>query len=63
MRTILHLWTTPPDTLAKAFVKSQKTQIDGVDTRVEVIDLSGIDRPDYAEILERILSADSVTTW
>lgn len=59
MRIALHVLTRPPDEFVTRLIADQR----GLpDVEVEVIDLTA-GEPDYARLLERILSADSVATW
>jgi hypothetical protein len=59
MRAVLHILTRPADTLAGETISHQTSQSD---VKVEVVELTKPE-PDYAALLEKIFTADSVTVW
>lgn len=59
MAAILHILTRPEDALAQEIISRQAQE---PDTRVEVMDLTQPE-PDYANLLEKIFAADSLTVW
>jgi hypothetical protein len=59
MRSILHIVTTPDDTLAESIISRQRSL---PDQEVKVADLT-VPHPDYRALLEVIFTADSIQMW
>jgi hypothetical protein len=59
MAKILHLLTRPDDDLAKTIGHLQQSDPANV---VELVDLSA-GEADYARLVEKVFSADSIETW
>ena len=59
MRTVLCLLTRPNDPVALAVTAHESAQ---PDLQTEIVDLTA-PHPDYAALLEKIFSADSVQVW
>ncbi|MBI4326570.1 MAG: hypothetical protein HY674_15090 [Chloroflexi bacterium] len=59
MLRVLHILTTPDDTLAAEIISGQRRLSD---RSVQVVDLTVPD-PDYRALLEEIFAADSVEVW
>jgi hypothetical protein len=58
MRQILCILTSSQDPLAEAVIAAEQTQ---PDCAVKVFELG--EKPDYEELLDAILAADSVQVW
>ena len=59
MAALLHLLTKPDDAFAQAIIAAQESQ---PDNRVDAVDLTQ-PQPDYAALVGKIFSADSVAVW
>lgn len=59
MRRVLHILTRPSDLLVREMIARQQTSAENA---VVVADLTQ-GRPDYAQLLEEVLAADSVQCW
>jgi len=59
MPVVLHIVTTPDDTLAAGMIAKQQEQ---PGAQVEVVDLTA-PQPDFARLLEAIFAADSIAVW
>jgi len=59
MAIVLHIVTTPDDTLAASVIAKQQEQ---PGAQVEVVDLTA-PQPDFARLLEAIFAADSIAVW
>ena len=59
MRCLLHILTTPDDTLAQEIISIQRQQ---TDLEVTLVDVNAAE-PDYHALLEKIFVADSIQVW
>jgi len=59
MRKVLHILTEENDTDSNEVISRQRAL---PDCELETVQLAA-DQPDYADLLEKIFAADSVTVW
>lgn len=59
MRQVLHILTKPGDNLAEIVIDGQRRL---PDHKVEAVDLTA-EESDYAALLQKIFSADSIQVW
>ncbi len=62
-RCLLHLLTMPPDVFTQSLFEQQATRAEALNVRLEIVDLAGMESPDYDRVLDQIFTADSVSTW
>jgi len=59
MKKVLHILTKSSDTLAREIISQERA---GAAGEVETVDLTS-GAPDYADLLQKVFSADSVAVW